>query len=93
MKMPSSRHPVAKWHALKTCSRTVLDLGRRMVEQRSVSGNESIGQLFVAALLLDPLELTQVGQGLMELPQSMCLTVRLLCLNYFPLLIVCSRKN
>ena len=70
LKMPSSQHPVARWYSLKTRSRTVLDLGRRMVEGRSGSGEDSIGQLFLAALLLDPLELTQIGQGLMELPQG-----------------------
>ena len=70
LKMPSSQHPVARWYSLKTRSRTVLDLGRRMVEGRSGSGEDSIGQLFLVALLLDPLELTQIGQGLMELPQG-----------------------
>lgn len=58
----------------------MLDLGRRMVERRPSMGpgggvstggdEESIGQLFLAALLLDPLELTQIGQGLMDLPQG-----------------------
>lgn len=73
LKMPSSQHPVARWYSLKMRNRTVLDLGRRMVEDRGGgAGGEdrSIGQLFLAALLLDPLELTQIGQGLMDLPHG-----------------------
>jgi hypothetical protein len=68
--MPSPQKPVARWHSLRTRSRTVLDLGRRMVEQRAGSAPSCIGQLYMAALVLDPLELTLIGQGLLELPQG-----------------------
>ena len=68
LQTPSPQQPLARWHSLKTRSRTVLDLGRRMVEQRG--GDDCIGQVFVAGLLLDPLELTLVGQGLMDLPRG-----------------------
>jgi hypothetical protein len=68
LQTPSPQKPVARWCSLKTRSRTVLDLGRRMVESRG--GDDCIGQVFVAALLLDPLELTLIGQGLMDLPQG-----------------------
>ena len=61
---PARQHPVAKWYSIKARSRTVRDIGRVVVEAKNVG---SIGQLFIAMAVLDPLELTAIGENL-ELP-------------------------
>jgi hypothetical protein len=47
----------------------VLDLGRVVVEQKQ---NESIGQIYIAMTLLDPLELTFIGQQGFDLAGLIC---------------------
>ena len=65
---PIREQPVAKWYSIKARPRTLRDVGRVVVDAKSVG---SMGQLFIAMSVLDPLELTAMGQN-MDLPQSKC---------------------
>jgi hypothetical protein len=56
---PPPYQPIAKWFSVQARNRSVLDIGRIVVEQKE---NESIGQIYLAMTLLDPLELTMIGQ-------------------------------
>lgn len=66
MPPPLRQEPVAKWYSIKARSRTVRDIGRVVVDAKSVG---SMGQLFIAMTVLDPLELTAMGQA-MDMPYS-----------------------
>ncbi len=56
---PERDKPSAKWCPIHARARTALDFGRTVLNSKSY---DSLGQLFVAILLLDPLQLTAIGQ-------------------------------
>ena len=56
---PDSNFPVSKWIPIHTRMRTALDFGRQVFD----SSAESLGQLFVSISLLDPLQLTAIGES------------------------------
>lgn len=61
LQTPQHGQPIAKWYSITGRERTLLDFGRHVVNYRS---HDSLGQIFVASLLLDPLELTEMSQSI-----------------------------